>query len=63
MTQKGYFPNNLLLSNVVSADINQVDLSAKLMKFISVQWLRQNVPHLLFALDELRQFTMDSRTR
>jgi hypothetical protein len=37
----------------VSADIDQADLSTKLMKFDSAKRLRQNVTQLFFALDEL----------
>jgi hypothetical protein len=50
---KDLFPNILLLSIVVSVDVDYADLNAKLKKFDSAKRLCQNVAQLLFALDEL----------
>jgi hypothetical protein len=50
---KDLFSNILLLSIVVSIDVDYADLNAKLQKFDSAKRLCQNVAQLLFAPDEL----------
>lgn len=50
---KDLFPNILLLSLIVSVDVDYADLSVKLQKFHSDKRFCQNVAQLLVAPDEL----------